>query len=406
MTQKLNVQLFHFLLLFLIGFSAYSQKLVELNKELKSSVDFISNTDSKVLSYNTFVEIGIIDDQAPFEDITTTVQLQVTKLDAFGTPQTDATSTYETTLKVEGNQVDKNKVVHDRVVHKISSYAAKVLVTGISYVNSSGTVEGNPGNVYIKAWSEHDIVHPISENPNYGLVVAPSDNNSKVEFRWLPVLGAEEYHLEWTWVDNYKEDVTDATVIAPVALPFTDKDFSYNNSRIQTKGTSYKIPNIYNSGYVLARVRAVGRFVDNPTVTYTANWSGSNVAKSTVADWPNTAVSSHDESRKNWQLQMSFAEEGKKKEVISYFDGTLRNRQTVTKINSTDKAVVGEVIYDYQGRPAVEVLPVPVASDTLKYYDDFNVNNTLYQNKIYCKLNWLVNKMADSLSYNILLYFN
>ncbi|WP_143032150.1 hypothetical protein [Tenacibaculum sp. MAR_2009_124] len=374
--QKIKLQLFHFLLLFLIGFTSFSQELVELNKELKSSIDFISSTESKVLSYKTFVEVGIINDQAPFEDITTTVQLRVTKLDAFGTPQTDAASTYETTLRVEGNQVDKNKVLHDKVVHKISSFAADVIVTGVSYVDSSGTVIGNPGNVYIKAWSEHDIVHPISENPNYSLVVAPSDNNTKVEFRWLPVLGAEEYHLEWTWVDNYKKEVTDVTVIEPVALPFTDKDFSYNNSRIQTKSTSYKIPNIYNSGYVLARVRAVGRFVDNPTVTYTANWSGSNAAKSAVADWPNTAVSSHDESRKNWQLQMSFAEEGKKKEVISYFDGTLRNRQTVTKINSTDKAVVGEVIYDYQGRPAVEVLPVPVASDTLKYYDSFNLNNS------------------------------
>ncbi|WP_176829893.1 hypothetical protein [Tenacibaculum sp. MAR_2009_124] len=85
--QKIKLQLFHFLLLFLIGFTSFSQELVELNKELKSSIDFISSTESKVLSYKTFVEVGIINDQAPFEDITTTVQLRVTKLDAFGTPQ-------------------------------------------------------------------------------------------------------------------------------------------------------------------------------------------------------------------------------------------------------------------------------------------------------------------------------
>ncbi|WP_435261221.1 RHS repeat-associated core domain-containing protein [Tenacibaculum sp. nBUS_03] len=379
MMHKIKLKLFYFLLLFLIGFTSFSQELVEVNKQLKSSIDFLNSTDSKVLFYKTFVEVGVINDQPPFENITTSIQLRVTKLDEFGVPKTDAGSTYETTLKVEGNWVDKNKVVHDKAVHTIPSFAADIVVTGVSYINSTGTETGNPGNVYIKVWSEHDIVHPILESPDYGLVVEPKDKNSNIEFRWLPVLGAEEYHLEWTWIDNYNyknNDTTPVTVIEKSDLPFSDSDFSHNNSRIQTKKTSYKIPNIYNSGYVLARVRAVGRFVDNPEVTYTANWSGSKIAKKTVADWPSTIVSSHDQSRKNWQLQMSFAEDGKKKEVISYFDGTLRNRQTVTKINSTNKAVIGEVIYDFQGRPAVEILPVPVASDTLKYYQNFNLNNS------------------------------
>lgn len=37
-----------------------------------------------------------------------------------------------------------------------------------------------------------------------------------------------------------------------------------------------------------------------------------------------------------------------------------KNRQSVVKNNSDDKAIVSETIYDYQGRPAIQVLPSPV----------------------------------------------
>jgi RHS repeat-associated protein len=90
------------------------------------------------------------------------------------------------------------------------------------------------------------------------------------------------------------------------------------------------------------------------------------------------------ENNKNWQYSTTFAEEGKKKEVISYFDGSLYNRQSVTKTNSNEVVIVGETIYDFQGRPAVQVLPVPVvsmcddsiSSSSIKYYPKFNVDTT------------------------------
>ncbi|MEW6773879.1 MAG: hypothetical protein AB1304_07760 [Bacteroidota bacterium] len=98
--------------------------------------------------------------------------------------------------------------------------------------------------------------------------------------------------------------------------------------------------------------------------------------------WVNTAH----ENKKNWQYTATYAEEGKKKEVISYFDGSLRDRQSVTKINTDNNIIVGESFYDFQGRKAVTVLPVPVMATVntgagitgtvspLKYYEKFNVN--------------------------------
>jgi len=109
-------------------------------------------------------------------------------------------------------------------------------------------------------------------------------------------------------------------------------------------------------------------------------WSSGISKKSKISDW-GAAVFRIDATlehqiNKNWQFQASYAEEGKKKEVISYFDGTLRNRQTVTRINSDNHAVVGEVIYDAQGRPGVEVLPVPTNTNELNFFEDFNKNTS------------------------------
>ncbi|WP_264559126.1 RHS repeat-associated core domain-containing protein [Flavobacterium sp. N2270] len=149
-----------------------------------------------------------------------------------------------------------------------------------------------------------------------------------------------------------------------------------NNTRIVTTNTEFTIPLIYSKGYLIYRVRGISRF-DNGgfNTNYYGPWSSTESIKTFVSDWPHTYIVLDHDTGKNWQFQASYAEEGKKKEVVSYFDGSLRNRQTVTKINSDENAVVGEVIYDAQGRPAIEVLPVPTIVNKIQYYPNFNQND-------------------------------
>ncbi|HMG68641.1 MAG TPA: DUF6443 domain-containing protein, partial [Chitinophagaceae bacterium] len=78
----------------------------------------------------------------------------------------------------------------------------------------------------------------------------------------------------------------------------------------------------------------------------------------------------------NWQYSVTFAEEGKKKEVISYFDGSLRNRQSVTLNNTDNKTIIQESIFDVLGRPTVNILPVPADDSTLHYFKGFNKNTS------------------------------
>lgn len=54
----------------------------------------------------------------------------------------------------------------------------------------------------------------------------------------------------------------------------------------------------------------------------------------------------------------------------------MRGRQTVTKINSDNTAVAAESIYDYNGRKAIDILPVPLQSPALTYNANLNVNTT------------------------------
>ena len=183
-----------------------------------------------------------------------------------------------------------------------------------------------------------------------------------------------EYELEWLWVDNFGS-VSQNTVLQTNQISLSEMDFKNNSTRVITKDRFYKIPLVYSSGYLVYRVRMLGRFLTDVNKNYYKPWTSGENEKKFVSDWGNIAmVGSHDQGTKNWQFQASYAEEGKKKEVVTYFDGSLRNRQTVTRTNTNNQTVVGEVIYDAQGRPAIEILPVPLKQSAIKFFPNLNLN--------------------------------
>ncbi|MBL7900074.1 MAG: hypothetical protein JNJ99_16155, partial [Crocinitomicaceae bacterium] len=221
--------------------------------------------------------------------------------------------------------------------------------------------------------------NPIVNNAGEGVPAV-----GEIEIAWDYLEGAEEYELEWTWVDNYS--TSPGVQIAASAYVFNERMFENNNTRIITQDQNYRIPIVFSQGFLIYRVRGVGRWIDNGFADVNLKkfgaWStaGSPVTSITakVSNWPHyIIVDTEHEALKNWQYQAVYAEEGKKKEIISYFDGSLRNRQTVTRINSDNNAVVGESIYDNQGRSAIQILPAPVANPALRYYQKLNVNYAL-----------------------------
>src|SRR5690606_27227371 len=161
------------------------------------------------------------------------------------------------------------------------------------------------------------------------------------------------------------------------------------STRIRTTQQHYHIPLLYERGWIVYRIRAIGKLPDDSYEEEVYGpWSSEGMTYSTLADWisehSSTAPTgrgrlnfSGHETDFNWQSSISFAEDGKRKDVISYFDGSLRNRQSVTQISSTGTIIVGETVYDSQGRPAVNILPVPSDATDIHYHSGFNLNTSL-----------------------------
>jgi len=212
-----------------------------------------------------------------------------------------------------------------------------------------------------------------------------SSSSSEFLVSWTPITGAVEYQLEYVFVNDYG-------VSAGSYLPMSSLhvDFRRNSTRVTTVDASYRVSNLFDHGYVCFRYRGIG--VDGSTggVVY-GPWSlvdGDHLVSSVSGlGGAVYGVSVGHEQGLNWQSTQTYAEGGKKKEVVTYADGSMRSRQVVTRINTTNSVVVGETYYDYQGRAALQILPSPVSDllgscsessssvalrDGLRFYPSFN----------------------------------
>jgi len=181
---------------------------------------------------------------------------------------------------------------------------------------------------------------------------------------WAELNGAQEYDLEWTFIDQTaldagwynKEGVLDPELV-----------FADNATRVTIAGTGYFIPLLYEGdGQLFFRVRAAQTTIGGERKA--THWSSDFIPDGGLGQY---SFAGHERTL-NWQASTSFAEGGKRKSVVQYFDGTLRNRQTVTKDNTTDSTLTAETFYDKQGRGVIQVLPAPTLSAIIKYTPQFN----------------------------------
>lgn len=263
----------------------------------------------------------------------------------------------------------------DKAIFRVkNAYKIETKITGFISTLAGGVM---PENVYLEnillkeRWYSMDY----TSSPSFGTQVQPASD--ELTLSWSSIAGAEEYDLEWVYVDDFSE--WDGSGVSY----FTQSDLSYSfladATRISTNATSYTIKNLYEHGYLLFRVRGVNRAGEEFTQRMEGRWSNYSYGDTgLVSDFGTLAedkfyVDSTHEENFNWQWSSGFAEEGKSKTVISYFDGTLRSRQMVTHNNTDHFTIVGESYYDHVGRQAVSALPSPTHESVIKYYQDYNV---------------------------------
>ena len=343
--------------------------------------DLATFTDKTKKSVITF---GVDHHHPIFQsDATTKINVTVRRWASLGS------GTYsDTTFNMEiGYYPTSALTFTDKQIVEMNGWLKYTVTINTVTVNSS-SVSVLPANLYVHADLFIDRIYDFSPyvngqmtilefNEGTDLVDSDCDGvNDQLIVRWDEWKGADEYQLEWTFVNDY--GTTEGTYKAISDINF---DFRLNSTRISTIDNNYAISLIYDHGYIIYRIRAVGRRTDNPERRLYSLWTTDDVGS---VDELSTGHYYYNEDpwqvEMNWQYSATFAEQGKRKEVVSFFDGTLRNRQMVTVTSSNNKAIVGETIYDHQGRPSVQVLPVPVPNPScspkgaLKYYIDFNQN--------------------------------
>jgi len=193
-----------------------------------------------------------------------------------------------------------------------------------------------------------------------------------------PYLGKHtpaQYDLEWTYVDDYGDSTS-----TPLSSSLVHYTFKHNATRVTTDSMSYKIPIVYPRGYVIFRVRMVRPDASLYQYPVYGNWSLSN-SSGVVSSLSSGAhyyrvATAHLGDSLNWNYSIQFAEGGKYKHVLSYYDGLLKNRQTITRFNSSaDKLLVTEQVYDYEGRAAISTLPSVVKTSAFKYQDSVSISS-------------------------------
>jgi hypothetical protein len=164
-----------------------------------------------------------------------------------------------------GLSLDRNYIV----VKNVHALAVKIL----NFKDQAGTVitppSWMPSNIFLDAEIETERFYSFSA---LGVLVANHfiTTNNEAEVYWNNFPGAEEYELEYTYVNNissassaynYATNAnTSISAVSTNALQFT---FNNNATRIRTTKNSAKISLNYDRGLIVYRVRAIGRSLAN-----------------------------------------------------------------------------------------------------------------------------------------------
>ncbi|GAA0876131.1 hypothetical protein GCM10009118_25410 [Wandonia haliotis] len=202
-----------------------------------------------------------------------------------------------------------------------------------------------------------------------GIGIDATSETDYVTFYWTAVTGATHYELEFVHINDYTE--TENVFKNPSLLTY---DFYRNSTRVEVFGTTYRIPKLFDHGYLIFRLRGVGRQGINYEHRKEGAWSASEsgIISSFPSEYKLVITSEVEGGKKNWVHSVGYTEEGKRFESVGFADGLGRGRQQIARNTETAQAIVSNVYYDYHGRPVVSDLGTPVDGESLAYYESFN----------------------------------
>jgi RHS repeat-associated protein len=261
-------------------------------------------------------------------------------------------------------------------VHKDVLIPANTATTPLELIVSTIQNTANVGSyVYMAVEFYPATALPFAGSIDFNFNFNTSADNQSVRLSWdyAKSIGAYEYDLEWTYIDAFDMDFFEKLSNDPNG----DKpDFPFHHKepiRISTSNQFFELPITYPEGLLFFRVRGIGRNASGKRRVGDWNYGGTVGMRCEITNGTPTgdeAVSF--ESNRLWQAITTYAEEGKFKKVVSFYDGSMRNRQTLTNLNTENLTLIAETKYDYEGRGVLNILPVPMAGSNLSYQASLN----------------------------------
>lgn len=266
---------------------------------------------------------------------------------------------------------DKSQLIFQNA-YKVKVYNVTINSCNISTPNCAAcTTAVYAGNdVYLQA----EITTTRIYNFNFSSALAAGGlrdtllvASQELQIDWAYVSGAESYELEYTYVNNYSSTL--GSYLPSTGLNY---DLDHDATRISTTQNYYKIPLTYESGYIIYRLRPVGKSSAN--IRMEGTWFGAPAIGAVSGATYSRLISTLNSDALNWQSVKTFAENGKTGTGISFSDALGYKRQSLARLNTDQKTIAQSTLYDYYGRPAVNLLPSPVNGLTFNYR--FNLNKS------------------------------
>lgn len=243
--------------------------------------------------------------------------------------------------------------------------------------------------VFLRSFINVDRYYDMKNSQVKNLSHQYHKKDNELEISWKDKKGAAWYDLQWAFVDNYGYSHGSISRKSKSNVSF---NFDDNSQQIRTKKNQYRIPIVFEEGYLVYRVRPLAKGGSNFKRKAYGKWSLGLKGKVSSAGnnvFTVTPSMAHEKDKMNWQYQATYRENGDKEALVKYYDGLNYKRQVVKQYQSGDNVIISEDYYDYKGRNAVNVLPAPRAvkdpHPNLKYYEAFNKNK---QGKPYNKSNF------------------
>lgn len=267
---------------------------------------------------------------------------------------------------------------------KLISYTVRnkdnIVVASSNGVTTSGSQTPPPlvDNFKIELKIYEDRYSENSSTALPALTLSPQNGNIRLDWSGVTVPQPAHYEVEWLYVsDDHTPAINPLVFSTPADMETLRKLFREGATRIVKDAggdlpiTQHELRNTFSeNGVLYARYRVVRPTIELPAVPAgTVPYGTINEHVLQYSTWKyaqasvnaSSALKPYTETNKNWTFQSVYMEQGKHKDVISFFDGSGRTRQSLTNLSSaSDVVIADQTFYDYAGNPVVKPLPVPV----------------------------------------------